>query len=305
MDTVNNLDNYAKQAIKVITKPVNAFIVFAVISTIFSLNTAHAQSREVMGDTLNGTGFFQTMDIESGEILTQVNLYLTPEEMQMVIPDTTYYFQTGYSGSINYKLPVYIDSVVGIEETSINAPRIFPNFGSEINIVFPKHEKGSVSIYDLSGRLAKQQNFNANNVYLQLLELKAGMYIYSINIESGFTFSGKYLKQNTPAKGPASGSAVISTTKEEKSLKQLPHSREISQSYLLRNDNGDYEATYWARWEKQDYRTDSMLITIHDGFNTPNIVFPLKTLYDYIWAEGFFVLYDSTTNNDAGGVDRS
>ncbi len=141
---INTLGHYAKDAWDTVKRSVNTVLALAALTTIISMGEAQGQSRKVQGDTLWGTGYFLTRDMITNEIIPNANLYLTPAEMQMVVPDITYEYQTGLT-STHFNLPVYIDSTVGIPERRNSKLLVFPSFGSDINILFENTEYGIIS----------------------------------------------------------------------------------------------------------------------------------------------------------------
>ncbi|MDZ7742463.1 MAG: T9SS type A sorting domain-containing protein [Bacteroidota bacterium] len=134
-----------------------------------------------------------------------------------------------------------------MSEFGESSSTVFPTVGSELNAFFTEKEQGQVSVYDLGGRVVKQQAFNDDNTYLNLSGLSTGMYVYSITSDNELLGTGKFVKQNIPAQGP---SARPSTTKTSNF-----------------KDTEMHEATYWAKWEHPDFYTDSTLITLEEGNN--------------------------------------
>ncbi|MDZ7742473.1 MAG: T9SS type A sorting domain-containing protein [Bacteroidota bacterium] len=143
-----------------------------------------------------------TKNAENSLSVGNVSLYLTPKMMAMVTPDTTYEFITNNNGGVAFELPVYIDSTTDISEFGESSSTVFPTVGSELNAFFTEKEQGQVSVYDLGGRVVKQQAFNDDNTYLNLSGLSTGMYVYSITSDNELLGTGKFVKQNTPLKGP-------------------------------------------------------------------------------------------------------
>jgi uncharacterized protein len=248
--SLSKLGHYVKNAAKAITKPINTAIALVAISTAHSFNTLQAQIR-TDGDTLYGTGIFQTLNEETTNFIGNVLLSLRPESMAMITPDTTYQFITANYGGVEFELPVYIDSTTNITNINIakDKTHILPNFGSELNAFFPKTEKGTIEMYSINGQLVKKEDFNTDHEYLQFNDLASGLYVYSIRTESGILHSGKFLKQNTPPKGPSARPNIESSN--------------------FKNTQITHTATYWAKWEHPDFYTDSTLITLEEGNNGP------------------------------------
>ncbi len=209
--------HYTNKAANALLAPATTGLALLSLMILFSLNTLEAQNREIMGDTIYGTGVFVTQDIETGSNVSNVNLYITPISMAMITPDTTYNYTTdgnGWAPFDNPGLPVYIDSTTGIKDLLENKITVFPNPGSEMNIVFPGMEKGSIQLCNLSGQLIKQKDFCYGHLYWNLADLKEGMYIYVVTTASGSRFSGKFLKQDAVVSGPPA-TPVISTGHSE------------------------------------------------------------------------------------------
>jgi len=302
---INTLGHYAKDAWDTVKRSVNTVLALAALTTIISMGEAQGQSRKVQGDTLWGTGYFLTRDMITNEIIPNANLYLTPAEMQMVVPDITYEYQTGLT-STHFNLPVYIDSTVGIPERRNSKLLVFPSFCSDINILFENTEYGIISFYDMSGNIVLEKDISGSNTYLQLHNLETGMYIYHIKTESGLKISGKFMKQNLPP----NGSALFTSNNLNEKNGSTENNRVLFENYLssetalqsTKHGKSDYEADYWAKWEHQDYYTDSTLITIHDGLNSSAISFNMKLLIETVYRQAYFGLKD-TTGGGSTNVD--
>ncbi len=243
-DKIKKSDHYVKDILNVVRKAVNIFVAAATILLIISAFEVQAQNEGILSDTIYGTGILLTKNIENNAPISNVVLSVRPENMAMATPDTTYTFITNSNGMKTFDnpgLPVYIDSTTGIEELSKNKVQVVPNFGSELNAFFPEIEKGFIEIYNMTGQLVKRQEFNDDKEYLRLNNVAAGMYIYNIHTESGIELKGKFIKQNSPLRGPAARPRTSSLNFKETQF---------------------YEAQYWVKWEHPDFYTDSTLITI-------------------------------------------
>ena len=237
--------HYAKNAARVITKPINAAIALATLATIISTSELKAQNNG--WETIYGTGIFSAYNVENNSPISDVSLYLRPESIAMITPDTTYQFTTDGNGWVEFSLPVYVDSTTGIEHITKDKTYVLPNFGSELNAFFPKTEKGTIEMYSINGQLVKKEDFNTDHEYLQFNDLATGLYVYSIRTESGILHSGKFLKQNTSPKGPSARPNIESSN--------------------FKNTQITHTATYWMKWEHPDFYTDSTLITLEEGDN--------------------------------------
>jgi hypothetical protein len=248
----------AKKGLKAVTRPANLVIAGVALKTLLSSFDAKAQQYNPQGDTLWGTGIFQTINEENNNFIGNVLLSLRPESMAMHTPDTTYKYTTNNSGGVEFNLPVYIDSTTGINDLIESKVHVVPTIGSELNAFFPTVQKGSIEMYNLNGQLVEQQDFNTDHKYLTLNTLTPGMYIYAIQTEKGINLSGKFIKQNTPLQGPSS------------------RPQEVSSSSV--NKKNLYTATYWAKWEHPDFFTDSVLITLEEGWNGPKNFFMTSSI---------------------------
>jgi hypothetical protein len=250
---INGLGHYAKKIAKAVLKPVNTVLAVAVISAAMSIGEVQGQSREVLSDTIYATGMFQTLNEENNNFIGNVLLYLRPESMAIVVPDTTYEFITNNSGGVlfnNPGLPVYIDSITDIQEFLEKSISAFPNPGSEINVFLPEIEKGKIQFYNTLGQLVKEKEFDSDHAYLPLNDISAGSGVYKIVTENNKVLTGTYINQDGPTNGPASRPINMNSTFKEVQI---------------------YEATYWAKWfdPAGNFKTDSTLITLEEGDNGP------------------------------------
>ena len=250
---MNGLGHYAKKVVNTLKKPKNTILALATLATMTPLTASSQYSPKA--DTVYATGIFLTENIANENGVDDVILTLTPETMEMAVPDTTYTFITdGNSMAVfeNPGLPVYIDSTVDINDLAKNKPQVLPTVGSELNAFFSEQERGVIELYNMSGQVVKRQEFSADHDYVALNDLSSGMYVYSIQTESGIVLGGKFVKQNVPMKGPAS----------------RPQTNDGFVEHNLK-DSKLHSATYWAKWEHPDFYTDSALITLNEGANDP------------------------------------
>jgi hypothetical protein len=277
LDTISRLGHHAKNTANIILSQLAYLSAATIMLTAFNANELRAQSTGIKGDTVFADGIFGTKDIVSNNYVPQVSLYLTPDSMEMTIPDSTYYFRTLNGGAIYNNLPVFIDNAVSINQHIANECHVFPNIGSEINIEFTIPVKGKIEFYSITGQLVKSFNFESDKQYLVLNNMDAGVYVYYIQTNEGTVFTGKFIKNNESLKGPSSSS------KTNFSFKQVVQ----------------YEATYWAKWEKEYYYTDSILCTLHEGRNA-TIDFYMQSRIAR--GNGILMLRD-TSGNFLGNVD--
>ena len=227
----------------ILFKTFKLIIATVALGAILSASEVNGQVRQ---DTVYGTGIFLTKNAENNQPASGVSLYLTPKTMAMITPDTTYEFLTDNAGGAPFELPVYIDSTTDISEFGESSSTVFPTVGSELNAFFSEQEQGNISLYDLSGKVVKQQSFDGDQTYMNLSGLSTGMYVYAITSGNDVLGTGKFVKQDVPANGPASRPAQSS----------------FKETQL-------YEATYKVKWVKEGFITDSTEIVLEDGDNGP------------------------------------
>lgn len=287
METVNKLGHYTKKATGVVKKPITTRFALAAIATIMATSELKAQYDPEI-DTIYATGKFLSKDSETGGIVPDVLLSLRPESMAMVTPDTTYTFITNSSGLVKFEnpgLPVYIDSTTGIHEFFQNITSAFPNPGSEINLILPSIEEGQIEYYNAFGQLVLREKFNSDHVYLNLDNVSSGIGVYFIKTDDGAVFTGKFMKQNVPAKGPA----ARPSTNKNSTFKETE----------------TYTATYWMKWEKEGYFTDSTLITLVDGENDPEFAYMTSTTIPIPQHQDIVGIAKDGDNNYAPLEDRT
>ena len=213
-------------------------------------------------DTLWGNGFFLTKNAENGTSVGGVSLYLRSDEID---PDTTYEYTTNNNGVVAFNLPVHI-TPDGLEEIVQNQVQILPNFGSELNAFFSKSETGLIELYDIQGKLVRNQEINSDHEYLNLSELNTGIYAYIINTSESGICSGKFIKTDSPTQGSAS-----------RPMNKFPPENGFKGSSPI----SSVSATYLIKGELEGYYTDSTLIDIYEGTNTP-ITFNLTPVYVHV-----------------------
>jgi len=255
LDTMNGLGHYAKKAFNAVKKPLALTLAGTTMISMIAINEVQGQM-EV--DTIYATGGFVAKNSENNGSVSNVLLSLRPEEMAMVVPDTTYEFITNGNGIAFFEdpgLPVYIDSTTGILDFLKDNTQILPNFGSDINVFLPQDARGVLQYITVNGQITKEKDFSGDQVHMDLSDMAPGLGLYRVLLEDGTAISGKYVKMNVPSKGPSS--RPLFTPSSTKSG----------------NVFNPYEATYWIKWEKEGFATDSTLITLHDGENDPIFVY--------------------------------
>lgn len=273
--------NFTYSALKrniVLTKLGKLTIYIIYLGFVFIHILTQAQN---IGDTIYGIGALHTKDIEYSNKIPNVQLSLRPESMLGILPDSIYYYISNAQGIAYYNLPIYIDPSTGQGEFARVVPKAFPSIGSELNIIFPQAEKGIIEIYNNYGQLQMKKSFNTDHEYLLLNNLHSGMYIYSVRTNNGIVYNGKFIKQNIAASGPVK--------------------RPLNDNFITNKNNLLYEASYWAKWEKDGYYTDSLLITFDEGFD--NIDLNIKSNIDIIWGEVFINFEDTIGGQSLSNID--
>ena len=216
----------------------------------FAQNNGNKGRKGIVYDTIWGKGLFQTINAENGNFISYGNLYLTPDTMQIITPDTTYLFETNHNALASFELPTGIDIHDGIQEykTENTNSTIFPTPGAGFNYNTTKNNKGTITTYNTNGQKIKTTNINGKHTFVDLNDQSNGLYTYTITTQDQTT-SGKFIKINSPK--------IESTTIPNKNKEKTNNFKDAE----LRN------ATYKVKWEREGYYTDSTYITIHDGNN--------------------------------------
>ena len=150
-------------------------------------------------DTIWGNGLFVTNKAD-GSPLGNVQLYLTPDTMQMVTPDTTYLFETNMDGLVEFELPAGIDIYEGTDELKIeNATiTIFPNPGSGFNYCTNLKLKGVIEIYNSNGERVLAKQVEGTHTFVDLSRQPNGVYVYVVKSNEGSVQTGKFVKTDLP-----------------------------------------------------------------------------------------------------------
>ena len=86
-------------------------------------------------------------------------------------------------------------NTTGINDfTKLNSILIFPNPASDyITVSLPASEKSLISIFDLSGKLIHQQQYNVKDILININSYKTGMYYIRTELKSGI-LTDKFIK---------------------------------------------------------------------------------------------------------------
>jgi len=206
----------------------------------------------VQPDTLWGDLGLRTRSTNN-DPLSDVDLTVTSVTIPPHNVDLEYNFVSDNMGMVNTSLPTYIDTVTDIQYFQLQKPKVFPTVGSDLNIFFSNNnnnnEKKSINVYSVLGQIVINKDFSKDEIHLNLEELAAGPYVYTVSNSSNIITSGKYIKTNTASQGPA----------------QRP-SRNNQEDVFKNTTFQDY-ATYKVKWEKGGWLTDSTNIDVYTGEN--------------------------------------
>ena len=229
-------------------KRTNYIVALLVLFLCFSNTKSFGQND---GETIWGEGIMTFRDAVNSNSLKNMPVFIWPDSMGMIVPDTVYEYETSINGAIFINLPVYIDTTTtSVKKTLKNSGYVFPNYGSEMNVFFTESQTGHILFCDMKGNKVFYREFSTDHLYLNLSELKRGLYVYQIECV-GFSANGKYLKQSAPLKGPCKRPEIRISQKATKE---------------------EYEARYWVKWVPEQgqfsgHFTDSSLMLLHEGDN--------------------------------------
>jgi len=227
----------AQPAVKKGFKP---FMASTMVLGALSFLTPQVSSAQIEADTLWATGIISAKNTETGNPVGGVEVTMRPESVQMYTPDTTFNYVTE-GGFAPFNVIAYIDSTVGEQENELERNIKTWVWDKHLNIKLPSNiHEGRVSIFAINGQKLGEYSVNGQ-ASIPLEGLANAVYVYSINTPEGVV-SNKFTRWG------------VGSSKDE--------SRNFKSAQL-------YDATYWVKWEKEDYITDSMLVTVHDGENDP------------------------------------
>lgn len=105
------------------------------------------------------------------------------------VGQVAYRTHTGTSGSVSegVQQPYEISVIIGVEETGINLNiSAFPNPTTDYLILkitddAIRETEFAITLYDLNGRVIKQQNILSNETTIEMASLKAAIYILKVD----------------------------------------------------------------------------------------------------------------------------
>jgi len=240
MTLTDRIKNFGRKVKKVV-KP--ALIGLGALGA-FTFLTPNQASAQIEGDTLWATGFVVTQNAETGSNVGLVDVTMRPETVQMYTPDTVFNYVTGGGGAAPFNVIAYVDSTTGLGESEFSKNTKTWVWNDRLNIELPENVRnGEITIYDISGRKIGTRSINSNKSSVSLDGLANSLYVYTINTAKG-SASNKFTKLGVGSKNSDDSG------------------RGLKSSQM-------YTATYWVRWEKNGFRTDSMLVSLQDGENDP------------------------------------
>ncbi len=265
-----------KKGLKAATRPVNLIIAGVALMTLLSSFDAKAQ---IEADTIWGRGYILTKDESSGAIVPNTKLTLSPIEMQMFVPDTVFELFSG-SVSINFNLPVYIYSPVGVDKTTNDYTKVYLNNSNQIVIETNKDRNGLLTLFDLGGRILDCYQIIGERSVVSVGNIQHQILIFQIQFHNGQVYTGKILMDNVSLRA-AEQTNPLTCFKSQSTL----------------NDGQEYDATYQIKWENDAFFTDSALISIHDGLNVTPFTFLMEPLIQIVNAQVSFSLNDTNSKS--------
>lgn len=240
--------------------------VFILINIVLFASISFSQAKY---DTIWADGHFKVLSNLDNEVLEGVNITLRAEYVQHLEGSYTYQSVSTQYGFADFEVPVYIDSDVGFDLLSIDDIGIFPNTGNKLNIKIPDNNSTHLLLFDLSGRLVFEYELSSS-ASIDIGHLNNATYVYQL-IGNGFEITNKFIK----------------FTRENTTTSNVNNSKSTM----------NYEATYWVSWEKQNYHTDSVLMTLEEGDNgIIDLIIPYYREIEF-W-EDYLVFKDSETGNN-------
>lgn len=122
---------------------------------------------------------------------------ITPDVADIIWNGTYQYWEvsfqtTGFGGYF-----VKTGTTLGTADVKMNSEvNITPNPAKDfVNVVLGRHSKGTVTIYDVSGKLIKTVNVNTNSGKIDISELIKGTYLFTIMLEDNTKITKKVIKQ--------------------------------------------------------------------------------------------------------------
>ncbi|MFS4473935.1 S8/S53 family peptidase [Chryseobacterium sp. T20] len=122
---------------------------------------------------------------------------ITPDVADIIWNNTYQYWEvsfqtTGFGGYF-----VKTGTTLGTADVKMNSEvNITPNPAKDfVNVALGRHSKGTVTIYDASGKLIKTVNVNTNSGKIDVSELIKGTYLFTIMLEDNTKITKKVIKQ--------------------------------------------------------------------------------------------------------------
>lgn len=122
---------------------------------------------------------------------------ITPNIADIIWNDTYQYWEvsfqtTGFGGYF-----VKTGTTLGTADIKINSEvNITPNPAKDfVNVSLGRYSKGTVTIYDASGKLIKTVNVDKNSGKIDVSELVRGMYLFTIALDDNTKITKKVMKQ--------------------------------------------------------------------------------------------------------------
>lgn len=122
---------------------------------------------------------------------------ITPSIADIIWNDTYQYWEVSFQATGFGGYFVKTGTTLGTADVKINSDvNINPNPAKDfVNVTLGRHSKGTVTIYDASGKLVKTVNVGANSGRINVSELVKGTYLFSIVLEDSTKITKKVIKE--------------------------------------------------------------------------------------------------------------
>ncbi len=255
INTVNNLGHYAKQALKVVTKPVNTTLALITIGVAISFNSVQAQSNNFKDANMEvtETGYGKLfIKNENYQGISGATIIWTPVDVPGDSIPNPYEFISNNVGILDYEVLVFHDYQTGIQnDYNIEVVQARPNPAADFTLNFITGERPTmpVRITNINGQLIDEimpTSFVGDVVvYHADLSDRADGFYFATAIIGNEVYTNKLYKIGSRTVGDLGSSAK---TKNSSNFKQR------------------YEAVYDLAIEAEGYftLTDQRIITEGD-----------------------------------------
>lgn len=122
---------------------------------------------------------------------------ITPDIADIIWNDTYQYWEVSFQTTGLGGYFVKTGTTLGTADVKINSEvSITPNPAKDfVNVALGRHSKGALTIYDVSGKLVKTVNIDANSGRINVSELVKGTYLFTIVLEDHTKITKKVIKE--------------------------------------------------------------------------------------------------------------